>query len=129
MEQSKPIVENTGYDNVGALIRAIHETGTTNTEQLRLPLEDSPFTHNGLLSISRLSPQHHRSSLPSVTVTLSDDVDGSIRTPSSPGDHLPSQNNNNNIMSSTARRFSHFHFDFGLRRFSTSVRLYKYFGF
>lgn len=123
------IVENTNYDNVGALIRALHETGTTSIEQLRLPLEDSPFRRNGLLASSRLSPQYHRSSLPSVTVTCSDG-DGSKKPTS--GDHLSSQNNNhnnfNNIISPTARRFSHFNFDFGLRRFSNSnsVRTLSY---
>lgn len=120
-QESQP----TNYDNVGALVRALHETGTSNTEQLRLPLEDSPFRRNGLLSSSsRLSPQYHRSSLPSVTVTCSDENDeGSSNSNGQP--KSPSQNNNNNhLISLTARRFSHFHFDFGLRRFSTSVRIF-----
>lgn len=124
------IVENTNYDNVGALVRALHGTGTTTIEQLRLPLEDSPFRCNGLLSSSRLSPQHHRSSLPSVTITCSDG-DGSM--PPTSGNHFSPQNNNHNnfnTVSPTARRFSHFNFDFGLRRFSSSVRLlYLIYGF
>lgn len=131
MEQSQQvttdsIVKNTNFDNVGALVRALHETGATSIEQLRLPLEESPFRCNGLLASSRLSPQHHRSSLPSVTITCSDG-DGSK--PPTSGNHLSSQNNNHNsfnIISPTARRFSHFHFDFGLRRFSNSVRLLSY---
>lgn len=116
-------VENTNYDNVGAaLIRALHETGTTSIEQLRLPLEESKFRRDGLLSSSRLSSQHHRSSLPSVTVTCSDG-DGS-KTPPTSGDHLllSSQNHhhpsNNNFNIISARRLSHF--NFGLRRFSNS---------
>lgn len=103
-----PIVQSSSYDNVGALIRALHENGT-NINQLRTPLED--------LGFRRDSP---RSSLPSVTISCLDDGSGKIQ---QTDDHS-SSSHHNNILAPTARRLSHFHF--GLRRFSNSNSVRKH---
>ena len=106
------------YDNVGALIRALHESGA-NFEQLRAPLDDTIRIRPEIVPNRRYSSP--RSSLPSVTITCLDDENGSRRpsTPTSTIDEsLSSHHHHNFHVLSQARRLSHFHF--GLRRFSHS---------